>query len=352
MRKKFDKLRIVDIARLSGVSVGTIDRLLHNRGGVSQETRAKIEEVLELNQGKVDKLGLILLAKQQFLFAVILPKYNIGENAQKIHEGVLSAIREFKMFWVDAQFFFYDQFDTPSYEKILSDVSQGNFHGIVLMPIFKEESYPFLSIIESKKTPYIFVDSTIADSQPTAVFAIDTFSSGYTLAKLVFTSPSVSEIVIFRTYRTGSSRGNVSRLREEGFIRFMESNNVKAKVHQLELSASDREKNKSLLSNFFKQYPNVHAGVIFNGRIHLVAQEIRDFNLKIKLYGFDLTPENRHAMQFGQISYLIGQRPTLQGYNSIKTLVSMLIFKEPLPPTQSMPIDIIVPETEPFYDNL
>ena len=40
---------IKDIARLAGVSVGTVDRVLHNRGRVSPKTLEKIMAVLKKN---------------------------------------------------------------------------------------------------------------------------------------------------------------------------------------------------------------------------------------------------------------------------------------------------------------
>ena len=43
-----DKIRIKDIAERSGVSVGTVDRVLHNRPNVSGKARAKVETVLTL----------------------------------------------------------------------------------------------------------------------------------------------------------------------------------------------------------------------------------------------------------------------------------------------------------------
>ena len=50
MCKLPDKIRIKDIAALAGVSTGTVDRVLHNRGEVSQKSREKIEKILtELN---------------------------------------------------------------------------------------------------------------------------------------------------------------------------------------------------------------------------------------------------------------------------------------------------------------
>ena len=41
------KLTIKDIAQLSGVSKGTVDRVLHNRGKVSQKALDSINAVLE-----------------------------------------------------------------------------------------------------------------------------------------------------------------------------------------------------------------------------------------------------------------------------------------------------------------
>ena len=39
-----EKIRIKDIAELSGVSVGTVDRVLHNRPNVSKTAREKVEK--------------------------------------------------------------------------------------------------------------------------------------------------------------------------------------------------------------------------------------------------------------------------------------------------------------------
>ena len=38
---------IKDIARMAGVSAGTVDRVLHNRGDVSAASREKVQKVLD-----------------------------------------------------------------------------------------------------------------------------------------------------------------------------------------------------------------------------------------------------------------------------------------------------------------
>ena len=45
MDKEFSNIRIVDIAKMAGVSVGTVDRVIHNRGRVSEENRKKVQAI-------------------------------------------------------------------------------------------------------------------------------------------------------------------------------------------------------------------------------------------------------------------------------------------------------------------
>ena len=45
-----ERIRIKDIARLAEVSVGTVDRVLHGRPGVSENSKKRVEKILnELN---------------------------------------------------------------------------------------------------------------------------------------------------------------------------------------------------------------------------------------------------------------------------------------------------------------
>ena len=46
MTDKTKNVRISDIARMAGVSVGTVDRILHNRGKVSKTAQEKVNRVL------------------------------------------------------------------------------------------------------------------------------------------------------------------------------------------------------------------------------------------------------------------------------------------------------------------
>ena len=72
------KIRIKDIAEMSGVSVGTVDRILHNRGNVSESARIAVEEVLKkVNyRPNIHISGLSL--KRKYKIILTTPEVSIG----------------------------------------------------------------------------------------------------------------------------------------------------------------------------------------------------------------------------------------------------------------------------------
>ena len=67
------KVRIKDIARLAGVSTGTVDRVIHDSGEVSEKTRNKVGIILQELDYKPDILARTLASKKTYLFAVLMP---------------------------------------------------------------------------------------------------------------------------------------------------------------------------------------------------------------------------------------------------------------------------------------
>ena len=67
---------IKDIAKEAKVSPGTVDRVLHNRGGVSPETEAKIKEILKNKKFKINLIASSLAMKKHKNLATLMPNYD------------------------------------------------------------------------------------------------------------------------------------------------------------------------------------------------------------------------------------------------------------------------------------
>ena len=69
------KIRIKDIAEKAGVSVGTVDRILHNRPNVSKEAREKVEQVMKEINYRPNRYASALAYNKHYTFFIIVPQY-------------------------------------------------------------------------------------------------------------------------------------------------------------------------------------------------------------------------------------------------------------------------------------
>ena len=108
--------------------------------------------------------------------------------------------------------------------------------------------------------------------------------------------------------------------------------------------------NEEVLDAFFSGHPKATLGVVFNSRVYQVADYLQKKNLKLDaLVGYDLLQKNVEYLKNGEVNYLIGQRPGLQGYCGIKALCNHVVFKKPVTAVKYMPIDILMKENIDFY---
>ena len=80
------KVTIKDIAKLAEVSAGTVDRVLHNRGKVSEIKRKKVEAVLKDINYEPNLIAKTLKNNRVFQLVAILPYAHTDEYWQKAKE--------------------------------------------------------------------------------------------------------------------------------------------------------------------------------------------------------------------------------------------------------------------------
>ena len=84
MDKEFSNIRIVDIAKMAGVSVGTVDRVIHNRGRVSEENRKKVQAILEMVHYQPNLMARSLAASKK--------QYHIHFLIQQISDDIIKSL--------------------------------------------------------------------------------------------------------------------------------------------------------------------------------------------------------------------------------------------------------------------
>ena len=98
-----EKIRIKDIAERAGVSVGTVDRVLHNRPNVSKPAREKVEEALKEMNYQPNVYASALAYNKSYVFNMLLPQHESEAYWEEIEQGVKKAIDVRRDFHIDVK---------------------------------------------------------------------------------------------------------------------------------------------------------------------------------------------------------------------------------------------------------
>lgn len=342
---------IKDIARMAGVSAGTVDRVLHNRGDVSEASRAKVRKVLDAIDYRPNMFAIGLAAKKPYHILCILPTYTTKDYWHSVATGVERAMHEMQPFNVTVEWLFYRHGDSASYVEACQRARNYETDAVLIAPNLREETQALTRELDQAGTPYLFIDFNIEQTHALAYIGQDSLASGYLAAKVLMTryNPGDELAMFLNNQRFNPAEIQMQR-RLEGFMSYLAEKHDHLLIHDVVLDKNDTAANERLLDTFFTEHPRVVLGAVFNSRIYQVAAYLRATGRRLNgLLGYDLLPQNCRYLRSGEIHYLIGQRPGLQGYLGIKALCNHVVFKQPVPSVRYMPIDVLVKDNIDYY---
>ncbi|GBU07685.1 transcriptional regulator [Bacteroidales bacterium] len=348
------KIKIKDIASLAGVSAGTIDRVLHNRGNVSLETQDKVRKILKEINYSPNLYASALASKKVLSILAVIPQYKPGDYWEKIEVGIRQGALELSNFKVNIRILYFDQYAVDSFCEIMEEAIASKPDGLLLAPSINSITKKYTQKMDSADIKYIFIDSQIEDANPLAYFGQHSFQSGYLGAKLLFAQNiEIKEMAIFSFYHEGQETNNQISLRMKGFLSYRENKNIRGKIHRASFLEDDKERNEKIMKTLFLEKTKLGAAVIFTSRAYIVAEFLEKHNIKgIALIGYDMLEKNIACLKRGTISHLIAQRPEEQSYKAIKALSDFLLFKKKANKINYVPIDILMQENIDFYNSM
>lgn len=347
-------VRIVDIARMAGVSVATVDRVIHNRGKVSEENLARINEVLREVNYRPNLIARSLASGRRYKLAVVMPRFAPGEYWADFDAGITRAEAEARRYNVSVRKFVFNQYDRSSFEKLLVRLHDEAFDGAVIATLFAEMVAPFVRELDERGVPYVFVDSNIPECNQLAYFGTSSFDAGAVAARLLFDrlDPD-ADIVVGRIIHHGDGGSNQCRSREEGFRSYLREKGFRGKLHYAALRLDDEDYNRGVLDELFLTHRTIAGAVTFNSTCYILAGYLAARRrTDVRLVGYDVIRRNGQMLDAGVVTALIAQRPEAQGYRGVMALCEWLVEgRRPDAPVNHMPIDILLKENIQYYKN-
>lgn len=200
-----EKIRIKDIAELSGVSVGTVDRVLHNRPNVSKTAREKVEKALKEMDYHPNMYASALACNKSYNFYCIIPKHEAEAYWDEIEEGAMSARDHRRDFNIKVKMMYYKRFNLETFAKVTEECLKQEPDGIIIVPSMLDATRKFTDALHERGIPFILLDSYMPDLKPLSFYGQDSFCSGYFAGKmLMLIAGKESKIMLMKQTKTAT----------------------------------------------------------------------------------------------------------------------------------------------------
>lgn len=344
------KYTIKDIAKLAGVSKGTVDRVLHKRGKVSDKALINVNKILKEIDYHPNPIAQNLKNNKIYQICVVIP--NPGEDIfwQPCIEAIDEAIEEFKAFGISIKSYFYSPSSTASFININKEILKTSPDAVLLSPLFYKES---IDVTKKYTAAGIIVSSfnnQIDSEQIGSFVGQNLFQSGRVAAKLMtmVTKPN-TKIIIIHIDEVFNNALHMQK-KEKGFRNYFdELTDVNYELSTFNAVQSELSKS---LPTFLNSQENVSGIFVTTSKAYKIVETLLNADYKaINLIGYDLLPKNIKFMEDDIIKFLINQNPKMQTYISLTYLVEHFLFSKKIPLQKLLPIEIVNSENVESYIN-
>ena len=269
------RITVKDIATLAGVSKGTVDRVLHNRGEVSEASREKVMRIARQIGYKPNMHASLLASQKKYVMVCMIPEYAPGEYWDLVAKGITAAQKKAEPFRISIQLFKYDLFSERSMDDCFARVMEQRPDAVVMAPTFPGRARAIMDELHARDIPCLLIDSCLPDCTYLAYFGMHMLRSGYLAAHLLTDRCSAEKIAVFRIHKDMESVNNSAESRYAGFRQYLEEHAPGTELIHLYIHPYDREYNRTVLRRFFMAHPDVRHIITFNSRVHLIAEYLK-----------------------------------------------------------------------------
>lgn len=333
---------IKQIANLAGVSRGTVDRVLNNRGRVNAETETKIREIAAMVNFTPNRVGKTLAVRKKNLRLGFLLLNSIGSNPfiDDLLVGVHSKSRELAEYGVLVELR-QTRIGEPSRQLAAIDelVALG-VSGIAIMPENHPDIAARLLRLSSDGMPVVTVNSDIEGAGRIAYVGSNYRRCGETAAGLMslITGGAATVGVV-----TGSRDVLCHSERIAGFTARAAELYPGIAVAATAENHDDDFMSFEVTKTMLRDFPYIDALYLTAGGVYGACRAVSDLGLagKLRIISFDTVPTTRALVLDGTIAATIDQQPHMQGSLPLDILFGLLGMEQP-PQRELLYTDVVV----------
>lgn len=348
--------RLKDIADLANVSIGTVDRVLHDRGRVAANTREKVLRIAkEIGYQPNIHASILSGSNRSYRLCCLVPKNGMDPFWDQVHEGFQKAISQIGEQNIVVDFKEFDLFSPEDFTVQVEELKLYKYHGLVVAPVFQREYNRLRQAINKSQIPFVVINTLIEQEDPSFLCYIgpDSYQSGRLAGRLLAQHCRAGDEVLMVPLEQDYRNAHHMLEKERGFRDCFSEIAAEVGVITADFEAyNDPEALGNFLSEMLQKHPTIRGIYTSASRISKIAAAMEEHKIcHIKLLGYDTLEENLKYLNGGKITYLINQNPRLMGYLGMIYLAKYLVFKSRPEQHNYMPLDVILPENVSYYQN-
>ena len=320
---------IPQIAELAKVSIGTVDRALHARKGVSETTRKRVLQIAKhvgytpnlaarmLSVGRANvKIGVCIPREPRFFY-------------DQLRNGILDESHRFEPLGVEVLYRPIDKLGVGECER-MKEMLQAGVNALIITPGDPHCMRPLIDEAEAGNIRVVCVASDAPGSSRSSVVCVDPDLGGRLAAEMEarFVGPGAKAAVI-----TGMLRTEDHRRKTEGFCTMFPQYCEGGSVVEVIENHEDADESFQKCLDLLGRCPGI-AGLYVNTALCLpvcYALRARGLAGKVRLIATDLFEEMVPFFEKQTIHASIYQRPYVQGQTAVRLITEHALHGRSVP---------------------
>lgn len=315
---------IQQIADKTGVSRGTVDRALNNRGRINPEVAEMVKRTAEemgyvhkarkrqKNPAGKKKIGIVTqLSGSSFMLEI---KRGIQTGKKELEDlGIEVLVKENASVHEEEQL------------RAIDELVKAGIQGLALMPVDSEAIREKLNwLINEKKIPVVTFNSDIVGTKRCSFVGMDNKLSGQTAAGLFgMMTRGVGKILVITGYF--SSMLNNSRV--DGFVEEIKKISPKLEIAGVQGSFNNTEEVRKIIENAMMSISGINGIFVVSGGQEGIVEAFKNLGVDQRPYVviYDQTKKNEKLLKENVADFLIDQNGFEQGYRPQRILADLLL---------------------------
>lgn len=316
-------ITLQQIAEAAGVSRGTVDRALNNRGRINPEVAEKIKTIAKEMGYQPNRAGRALaMAKRSIKIGVILQAMDTP-FMQEVYQGVLDAKSEAERMGAEVKIKKIKKTDPEKVIETMQNMRAIGCSGIALVPVEDDGLKEMIDEFAKEEIPVVTFNSDIEESARICFIGQDTFQSGRAAAGLM--SEIIRENGVVQVI-SGYPKNRGHRNRTTGFLKELKTLRPDIETLEVRYNYDDNQEAEEIMREVLESHPDIGGIYLTAAGSEGVCKVLEEKKLegKIKVISNDLTEGNEKYLRSGAIRFLLGQNSFVQGYEPVMTLFRKL----------------------------